>query len=154
MEKLSFESEKMRVLGDYTDTEKEAFPISVGRHDSGSIHKSVARGMPRTQRSQISNVLKAICICSLILAIPYLHWSRNHSADRTLSLSTQHRGGAIPPNETSDLCPQTAALLPAKHADLANKLDVIYGDENHKLAAYNALSGAVQIPCEIGRAHV
>ena len=78
-----------------------------------------------------------------MLAIPYINWPRNHK----LSLATQHRGGAIPPNETSDLCPQTAALLPVKHADLAKKLDSVYGDENYKLTAYDALGGAVQIPC-------
>ena len=119
--------------------------MSFKRNDSS--HKSVARGMPRTQRYQITNIMKAILVCSLMLAIPYINWPRNHSADGKISLVTQHRGGAIPPNETSDLCPQTAPLLPAKYAGLARKLDIVYGDGNFKLAAYNALGGAVQIPC-------
>ena len=54
--------------------------------------------------------------------------------------------GALPPNESSDLCPQVPALLPVRHADLAKALDLVYAGGDYKLKAYRVLGGAIQIP--------
>ncbi len=54
--------------------------------------------------------------------------------------------GALPPNESSELCPQVPALLPVRHVDLAQVLDSVYARDDYKLKAYAVLGGAVQIP--------
>ncbi|KAI1796621.1 carboxypeptidase S [Ganoderma leucocontextum] len=56
--------------------------------------------------------------------------------------------GALPPNESSELCPQVPALLPVRHAGIAKALDSLYARDDYKLNAYGVLGGAVQIPTE------
>ncbi|EJF64229.1 Zn-dependent exopeptidase [Dichomitus squalens LYAD-421 SS1] len=58
-------------------------------------------------------------------------------------------GGALPPDQPSELCPQAQTLLPVRHAKLAKKLESVYATNGYKLRAYKALEGAIRIP-EIG----
>ncbi|TBU30672.1 carboxypeptidase S [Dichomitus squalens] len=137
---------KTLMLESHTDLERGVIPASFGR--SAFDVGPAARGKPRTQRSLAFDILKAVVVSFFLLNIPSIHWFHKNTADGTPSLSTQVRIGAIPPNETSEFCPQAAPLLPIKHADLVKKLDAVYCDEDYRLAAYKALSGAVQIPTE------
>ena len=82
---------------------------------------------------------------SLLLGVVSLGWLWDRRVVSEASRSTQF--GALPPNESSELCPQVPALLPVRHADLANALDSLYAQDDYKLKAYGVLGGAVQIPC-------
>ncbi|KAH0836638.1 hypothetical protein J3R83DRAFT_8356 [Lanmaoa asiatica] len=55
---------------------------------------------------------------------------------------------AFNPPPEPDICPQSVALYPSVHAQIAAELDLIYTSPKFKHSAYNALSGAVRIPTE------
>ncbi|KAI0675501.1 carboxypeptidase S [Trametes maxima] len=58
------------------------------------------------------------------------------------------RGGPLPPSESSDVCPQPAALAPVRYGALAEELDRAYAEDAFKLRAYETLGGAIRIPTE------
>ncbi|KAM5532363.1 hypothetical protein V8D89_013957 [Ganoderma adspersum] len=83
---------------------------------------------------------------SLLLSVVCLGWLWDRRVVSEAPRSTQL--GALPPNESSELCPQVPALLPVRHTDLAKTLDSLYAQDDYKLKAYGVLGGAVQIPTE------
>ena len=46
-----------------------------------------------------------------------------------------------------DFCPQTEPLNPKAHAALEHRLVSLFQDSSYKRTAYDALSGAIQVPC-------
>ncbi|RPD64385.1 carboxypeptidase S [Lentinus tigrinus ALCF2SS1-7] len=62
----------------------------------------------------------------------------------------QHQGrlGNLTREKPTDFCPQTEPLNPKAHADLERRLALDFQDSGYKHKAYDALSGAIQVPTE------
>lgn len=53
----------------------------------------------------------------------------------------------LPPDENSTTCPQAKPLSSTLHAELEQTLFTLYDEEIFRLWAYEALGGAIRIPC-------
>lgn len=53
----------------------------------------------------------------------------------------------LPPNENSTTCPQPLPLSTTSHAELERELFALYEEEDYRLKAFEALGGAIRVPC-------
>ncbi|KAJ8456279.1 hypothetical protein ONZ51_g12220 [Trametes cubensis] len=124
---------------------------------------SNARSSTNTKNPRSKLLQRLFLLLSAALCYAYfgygLVYGRTHITHPSASdastgvLATHHEQqalklGPLLPSEHSDVCPQPKTVHPLKHRELAEELDRLYADEAYKLKAYDALSGAVQIPTE------
>lgn len=97
-------------------------------------------------------LLSALCYAYFGYGLVYSRTHIAHPSDTSTDVVIATHGqqtprlGPLLPSEHSDVCPQPKTIHPSKHRELAEDLDRLYADETYRLKAYNALSGAVQIP--------
>ncbi|TBU60963.1 hypothetical protein BD310DRAFT_921838 [Dichomitus squalens] len=99
---------------------------------------------PHDQNDSGLGVSTVFIFCCLIVMF-FLPWGNRP----ILKKPGSSPGGALPPEQPSELCPQAQALLPVRHAELAKKLESVYATDDYKLRAYKALGGAIKIPTEV-----
>ena len=96
---------------------------------------------PNHSQSRFGISIVFMC-CSLLVVY---FWPSHTPSISKRPRSTSY--GALPPNKSSELCPQAFPLLPVQHFELAKKLDSVYTTDGYKLGAYKTLGGAIRIPC-------
>ena len=89
-----------------------------------------------------------------ILAFFLLCWTLSTALDLLPGFLGYGTSVDVPvhPKAQADLCPQTEPLNPKAHADLESRLALVFQDSSYKRKAYDALSGAIQVPC-VSTAH-
>ena len=136
---------KMPILPSHSHSQNDSFPASYNGSEKRGGGSSVQEAT-RPTRSPAIRAFRAVRFFCAILALPCIHWGSDvKREDGKPPYYTQV--GPKSPNETSEYCPQAAALLPVKYATLIKQLDAVYADKQFKFAAYKRLSDSVQVPC-------